>query len=199
MIRGRYVAKLLSLFLNIVAMMLAACSESRSEQSKLSGDSNSSILSDVFAEVLSVQPNVPGAGLTGDFDGDGAADTLWMVTQSKSVLPAGVTLMEPWPHYEDTPPSKDLTKGSKVRLAIIHGRNNRAFLIRDTNSISPLDTPAAQEINILAKNSIADLEESELTKVAKGDIIVVPTEAGIDNYLYWDGSQYLLYEVFDLP
>lgn len=64
------------------------------------------------------------------------------------------------------------------------------------NDISILDTEAATEIYIA---SLAELELPELSPRATGDIIVVPTESGMDVYLYWDGLTFQSYEFLDSP
>jgi len=43
------------------------------------------------------------------------------------------------------------------------------------------------------------IEEAGLSSKAKGDIILIPAEAGIDSFIYWDGLTYQLYEVIDIP
>jgi hypothetical protein len=52
---------------------------------------------------------------------------------------------------------------------------------------------------VIKKDKIKFIEEGELSSKAKGDIILIPTEAGIDSFIYWDGLTYQLYEVIDIP
>lgn len=136
-----------------------------------------------------------------DIDGDGKADSAEWATISKNAqsLPQGITLASPW----------ELNDGSGVKSHPLHGgsQNNvlvtlgnaKQFLIHDVNDVSLLDTDAAQEISILLKPSLVELELPELSEQTKGDVIVIPTEAGIDTYLFWNGSTFQAYEPMELP
>jgi hypothetical protein len=72
-------------------------------------------------------------------------------------------------------------------------------LIHDKNDISVLDASAMLQSKVIKKDKIKFIEEAELISKAKGDIILIPTEAGIDSFIYWDGLTYQLYEVIDIP
>lgn len=144
-------------------------------------------------------PNI----LHGDFDGDGAPDLLAVVTVRGMAgdLPAGVHLVLPWPPNAEVVPSDNLAQGSRVGLLVIPAAGNatEAYLLHDANPISILDTEAALELSVVPHSELSALEEPELENRARGDVIVVPTEAGIDTYLYWDGSTYRSFEPAEEP
>lgn len=141
----------------------------------------------------------------GDFNGDGVTDLLALVTPRANAgdLPAAVQLVRPWPLNAGVTPSDDLTRGARIGLAVVHGATDgapeAAFLLHDLNPISILDTDAARELFVVAHKQLDGLEEPKLAASAHGDVIVVPTEAGIDTYIYWTGSTYRLFESADLP
>ena len=146
------------------------------------------------------------APLTADLNGDNTPDQLFMVSinpsikNSKSVtLPDNVNFVQPWPAYSETDKNNGIVDGSSKGLAIIHGRSKSAYLIFDKNPISLLDTEAAKEVFIHPKSKVVELEDEALTSTARGDIVVIPTEAGIDSYLIWNGTTYQNYEAFDIP
>ncbi len=61
-------------------------------------------------------------------------------------------------------------------------------IIYDDETPSILDTSAIDKITTVPR-SIISKEVSDL-KAAKGDVIIIPTESGIDSYLYWNGNRY---------
>ncbi len=135
-----------------------------------------------------------------DIDGDGKPDIVERVTISKKAQPPSfISLITPWIQYdEETKISNSLDGGSHNNLLVTFG-NSKQVLIHDVNDVSVLDTDAAQEISIASKLSLVELELPELNKLTKGDVIVIPTEAGIDTYLYWNGSTFLSYEPAEIP
>lgn len=103
-------------------------------------------------------------------------------------LPSTITLITPWAlNGETTEKSYQLENGSHNNVLVTFG-NSKQFLIRDVNAVSILDTEAAKEMSVTRYSELEALDVPELSVQAKGDVIVVPTEAGIDTYLYWDGS-----------
>ena len=136
-----------------------------------------------------------------DIDGDGKSDVVELVNISNKiqVLPPAITLITPWALTDGTADkSPQLKNGSHNNVLISFG-NSKQFLIHDVNAVSLLDTDAAQEINITPNSELEGLELPELSAQAKGDVIVVPTEAGIDTYLYWNGVTFQSYEPSELP
>jgi hypothetical protein len=134
--------------------------------------------------------------LRADFNGDQIEDQLLVVTANRKVtdLPANVRVVRPWPLNEGESQGDNLAHGASVNLAIIHGpltdAQPRIFVLHNDNTVSLLDAPAGQTLTTVKLNDVAKLEEPELAAVAKGDLLTVPTEAGIDTYIYWDGVTY---------
>lgn len=194
----------LSSVITFVSLLsLVACSDIGNETTKVtqpvSKNAKASSLNDYFGNTVIAVPDLSPDKHSGDFNGDGINDLLWMVNQASSDVLPNITMQEPWPHYEKEPVATDFAKGSKIRLAIAHGNDQGTFLLRDTNSVSTLDTQAAKGMFVLSKDKVAELEQEKLALDARGDVIVIPTEAGIDSCIYWDGSKYKLYEAVDLP
>ena len=136
-----------------------------------------------------------------DIDGDGQADSAEWVTISKNTqsLPSSTTLVSPWSLDDEAETaSNPLQGGSHQKLLVTLG-NAKQFLIHDVNEVSLLDTDAAKETSLASKSSLVELELPELSEQTKGDVFVIPTEAGIDTYLYWDGSTFQTYEPMELP
>lgn len=136
-----------------------------------------------------------------DINGDAQPDTVNVVTISKSMtnLPSSVTLITPWESNEnEVKKPHSLAEGSLNNVFVTFD-SSKQFLVHDVNDISLLDTEAASEISVASKSSLAELELSELSERAKGDVIVIPTEAGIDIYLYWNGSTFQTYEPIESP
>ena len=134
-----------------------------------------------------------------DFNGDGLADTIYYTDVINDISGlSSVVLFQPW-LITDTQ-----EQGAKTAIVIIHGSSSLVegsvpVVIHDKNDISVLDTLAMLQSEVIEKEMIAQLQEPELSARAKGDIILIPTEAGIDSFIYWDGSSYQLYEVIDIP
>jgi len=140
-----------------------------------------------------------------DFNGDGVEDSIYYTDVVGDISDlSSVSLFQPWLKMDDQ------KQGAKTAIVIIHGSSLLAdgslavvgplpAVIHDKNDISVLDTAAMLQSEVIKKDLIAQLEEPELSARAKGDVILIPTEAGIDSFIYWDGSSYQLYEVIDMP
>jgi hypothetical protein len=142
--------------------------------------------------------------LRGDFNGDGVEDHL-LVVKSASMpkqAPQQVKVVRPWP-LEQGETAGDLAHGASVNFVIIHGKDtapaSRVVVLHDDNSVSLLDAPGAAELQVVKRAKLTELEEPALAQAAKGDVLSVPTPAGIDTYIYWDGSTYKLFAPVEAP
>jgi len=136
-----------------------------------------------------------------DIDGDGKSDVVELVNIAKQIqiLPSAITLITPWALTDETAEkSSQLKNGSHNNVLVSFG-NSKQFLIHDVNAVSLLDTDVAQEINVTRHTELKGLDLPELSAQAKGDVIVVPSEAGIDAYLYWNGVTFQTYGPSELP
>lgn len=177
--------------------LAAVPSEAAAPPQAAADTSIAALLSRTFGGGVLLHDAAP-AVLRGDLNGDGAEDLVAVVVHGAGRLAGGVTRVHPWPSDEGA--TDDLAAGSRARVAVIHGGSaRRAFLIHDPNPVSILDAGAAKEISILPRARLAAEGGDELAEAARGDVVVVPTEAGIDTYLYWDGSTYQAYEPMEMP
>jgi hypothetical protein len=136
-----------------------------------------------------------------DFDGDGIADNVIVsgLKGSTAELSKTVTLVRPWIFDKQNVNATDLAAGSKNNFYIVLSKTKIAYVVSDANPISILDTEAAQGLFAAKKNSLTEMGLSELNGKAKGDLLGIPTEAGIDTYLYWNGNTFISFEPLEVP
>lgn len=139
----------------------------------------------------------------GDFDADGAQDHV-MLVKTSSLSPselANSNVNVAWPYYgEGEPPAPP--DGGPVTLLITNAYKTdkkARFLIVDPNPISILATEASTEMFVATRNGSNETVWAEVGDAVAGDVLVIPTEAGIDSYLYWDGEKYTSLEVLEIP
>jgi hypothetical protein len=137
--------------------------------------------------------------LVGDFNGDGRPDLVALVRwgRDKGSLPPGVRLLDPW-----KPAVGDGEGGSRLALAVIHGSESgwegpapaASFLLTSRPYFStPMWEAAQPRLLSLAKRSARRKGDPIPVRAARGDAVILPTEAGIDIQLYWDGRTYRTY------
>ena len=136
-----------------------------------------------------------------DINGDGKKDLIEnvVIADGTAHIPANITVVSPWPLTSGDKKNPAQIQGGSQNNLLITLSNSKQFLIHDVNDVSLLDTDAAKEIYVESLASLEDLELPELNKQAKGDVIVIPTEAGIDIYLFWNGVEFQVYEPLELP
>jgi hypothetical protein len=140
----------------------------------------------------------------GDLNGDGIEDSLYVVDASafSKDIPAGVNTIYPWKYYGEGSVSESVKLKSKIGFFIQLGsrmQKQANYFIADVNSPSVLDTDAAMELTLNKVSALEPDEAEHLKKYAKGDLIVIPTEAGIDTYLYWTADTFSVYEPLAMP
>ncbi len=186
-------------FLMLLSTFSCSKEQSNVSQSKISTSNpvqNSDHFSP-FSKVLIRHPDFAQISKKVDFDGDGTPDQIIFsrLRDGVKIVAGTFDLIQPWPSFEKT----SATEGSNTAIAIVHGKDQSAYLIRDKNPISILDTQAATESSIILKKELSKSGEPALVKLAAGDVIMIPTEAGIDSYLYWNGKTYVIYESLEMP
>lgn len=130
-----------------------------------------------------------------DFNGDSQADFVYF-TQVKSPtasLPENLTIRS----LSSREHSGDLS-GGKHAIVIAQIHTQQALIFHENQEMNILDSPSWPDVHIVEHAKLSTLDEPELLK-AKGDIIVIPTPAGIDTYLFFDGKDYQHYEPLELP
>jgi len=143
-----------------------------------------------------LKPRAPQAQLSGDFDGDGVADTLHVVqvlprTKQNSIA-NDVTISNPWSQHAPGDAAEPLA------LAIMQGQ--KKFLLHDAEFFaSPIWGQSKLPMEVAKKGSAQFRKFQRQAKGIKHDILVLGTEAGIDIALYWDGKKYVLFWPEETP
>ena len=138
---------------------------------------------------------------TGDFNGDGVEDiVLLFLPKTKPKTSAQIKVSTPWIY-----PVSNTSNIYHQSIAIFHGvrdgnwlsTKSRVFALVDTSGV--LETPSF-ELLVLRKNA-KDYNKhiSMLPENTAYDLIIIPTEAGIDTYIYWDKDNYKLFEPEEIP
>ena len=136
----------------------------------------------------------------GDFNGDGVDDIAVLFTpKSKPKETAQLKVLKLWV-YPNTKPSDNYRKS----LAIFQSTNGKweldkihVYALLDTNGV--LETPSFQLLTTSRKDKNFSEHASMLPIKTKNDLIILPTEAGIDTYIYWDKDTYKLFEPEEMP
>lgn len=128
--------------------------------------------------------------LTGDFDGDGVADRLWVRRQSRAALPA--LAWDPW--------NSRLRRNAGVAFMLVIDRRDACTLIQNRRFFS---TPIWQDSPAPLQVLPHDAPQGESWKTVaprwRGDGILLGSEAGIDILLYWDGRRFRVVHSDDTP
>ncbi|HEY0265899.1 MAG TPA: hypothetical protein VGC16_04050 [Rhizomicrobium sp.] len=142
-------------------------------------------------------PRVQASGtcLSGDFDGDGVADSACLVTllpaSAKNRLAPDVTVID---RLFGTAAMGAQSHGTA--LAILQKGGRQKYLLTG-GSDGYFDTPIwkAQPLPLsVAKPGSRAFRDFQHDKApVKHDILVAGTEAGIDTALYWNGKSYALF------
>ena len=136
----------------------------------------------------------------GDFNGDGVDDIAVLFTpKSKPKETSQLKVLTPW-IYPNTKPSDNYRKS----LAIFQSTKGKwaldkihVYALLDTNGV--LETPSFQLLSTSRKDKNYSEHASMLPIKTKNDLIILPTEAGIDTYIYWDKDTYKLFEPEEMP
>lgn len=136
----------------------------------------------------------------GDFNGDGVKDIVVLFTpKSKPTKSAQLKVLTPWV-YPTTKPTNKYRK-SLVIFQKTNGEwvsdKTQAYVLLDTNGV--LETPSFELLTINKKDKNYASHASMLPIKISNDLIILPTEAGIDTYIYWDKNTYKLFEPEEMP
>ena len=137
---------------------------------------------------------------SGDFNGDMIQDLAVLIhPKIKPKSSAQLQVSMPWVYPG--------VKGGDVyrtSLVIFHGNKqgwfaekSRAFVFLDTSGT--METPSF-ELLVIGKGDQDYKDHSSLLSIStSNDLIIIPTEAGIDTYIYWKKDQYKLFEPEEMP
>ena len=136
----------------------------------------------------------------GDFNGDGLEDIVVLFTpQSKPAETKQLKVLMPWVY-----PTTKKTDKYRQSLVIFQKTNSQwvsnethVYALLDTNGV--LETPSFQLLTTSNKDKDYASHASMLPIKTKNDLIILPTEAGIDTYVYWDKDTYTLFEPEEMP
>ncbi|WP_027328941.1 hypothetical protein [Marinimicrobium agarilyticum] len=148
------------------------------------------------------------ARVAADLNGDGITDQAMLIPYS-AMDEDRIQRYQPvsaWPYYSDDAPPSDPADGGPVVLVIEHGEKGTQqkpedFLLYDPNEVSVLATDAAKILTSTGVNALpkAGATLAELPQPFTGDVLVLPTEAGIDTFVYWTGETYRVFEPLEMP
>jgi len=142
---------------------------------------------------------------TGDFEGDGRQDALYLVTILPGSAGGGiardVTVIDGL--FGEQPLG---TRPEKLALAIVQEGGRRKFLFtgyQGEGVADYFDSPVWQQspvpIQTATRGSKTFEDFQRQDRKIKNDFIVVGTEAGIDTALFWSGSGYVLFQPAEEP
>ncbi len=138
--------------------------------------------------------------MQGDFNGDGINDFAVVFLPVADVIETNRLKVTKLWSYPDSAASEKNHKS----LLIFHGSkggwlsdDDRVFVFLDQSGA--LETPSFELLISRVKDKDYKNNISYLPVVIKSDLIILPTEAGIDTYIYWDKGEYKLYEPEEMP
>ena len=149
-----------------------------------------------FGDRVAAVASQPAPYASADFDGDGVADTVTVVSVAAGkALPADVTVISRlWAS------SWNANQNAGRALAIDLGKQHRKFLIADPDYFdSPMWTEKRLPLSVAKRGSKTFNEFQAQEKRIRNDILVLGTEAGIDTALYWNGKTFALFEPAEEP
>ena len=142
---------------------------------------------------------------TGDFDGDGTPDAVYLVTilgqSADHKLASDVTVISKLFGLAPLGP-----RGESLALAILQDGGKRKFLLTGYQSEgvsgyfeSPIWSGMPVPLAVAKRGSKSFAEFQQQEKKIRHDILVVGTEAGIDTALYWTGKSYAIFRPIEEP
>jgi hypothetical protein len=144
--------------------------------------------------------------LTGDFNGDELTDIL-VVFHPKNIPneTKQIKIFKPWKPYWDDMFLKMQPKPLYTSLVIFNGTPDKNWFSDNTNIFVQLAflgqlEPSAVRLRIMKKGTKAYKDNRyKLPPNATNDIIVIPSDAAIDTYFYWDKTNYKLLVTNEIP
>ena len=141
---------------------------------------------DGFGDRVVPHPALP-EGLQLDFDGDGRADRLDVVRVAAGApLRQEIRVANPWRRTQLP------RRGAPLALAITLSSGSRHLVFDDEFFATPIWQNAPLPLAVALRGSPGSLAFAKLAKGARGDLVRLGTEAGIDIVLYWNGRDFRL-------
>ena len=162
-------------------------------------------VSQLFGSRVEANPRFAQPYATGDLDGDGKPDAVYLVTilpqSADHKLASDVTVLG---KLFGTAPLGP--RGEALALAILQNGGKRKFLLtgyQGDSTTSYFESPIWSETPVplaIAKRGSKSFEQfHRQEKRITHDILVVGTEAGIDTALYWTGQSYAWFQPLEEP
>lgn len=182
-----------SLTLIASLLILINCSEGQAPLADVPLTGQSSSVSFELEKILNNTEESSSLPTKADLNGDGLVDKIFWGRRNSNAPLSGVTPVSLWAKYAE------VTHGSLRAIGVYYGGDLGDFLIYDINDTSVLDADAALSVKIIQHKNVDLIDEAIISERAKGDVIVIPTEAGIDTFIFWNGLVFELYEPLDYP
>ncbi len=138
--------------------------------------------------------------LQGDFNGDGINDFAVVFLPVTGVVETNRLKVTKLWNYPESVANVKLHKS----LIIFHGSKGgwlsdetKVFVFLDQTGV--LEAPSFKLLISRVKDKDYKNNISYLPVVIQSDLIILPSEAGIDTYIYWDKGVYILYEPDEIP
>ena len=194
--------------------ILSACAESQSPaisstKVEIQQDSDQSLTTKHYIKQHLVQ-NWQKNTFANDFNGDGIIDTLYIINTAEMDLKKieNLTIEHLWIYNKEKlkeAKSKGFNVTSSINLLVVWGEQTSpklpvTLLHHYTSKPSRLQhIDELGGVSVVPKSQKQKLDHPEVADLAKGDIIVLPTAAAIDNYVHWNGQAFVEYIPDELP
>jgi len=136
----------------------------------------------------------------GDFNGDGFDDFAAIFLPDSDIKKSNrLKVKELWNYSESATSGK-----AHKSIVIFHGSKSgwlsdstKVFVLLDKSGA--LETPSFELLVSRTGDKEYKDNISYLPVVLKSDLLILPTEASIDTYIYWDKGSYKLFEPDEIP
>lgn len=155
-----------------------------------------------FGKTITIEKKFKRFVFHGDVNGDNKTDYVYVVrTQGKvAQLPNAVEAraLSSFQRLSSTVSLK-MKDPKAVSLAVIlSAKKPRAMLLVDTIKANPFYQAWHDGLHWLPAARAGKIIKGYKLK-AVGDLLIIPTPAGIDTYLYWDGKKFVHYWPEEMP
>lgn len=183
----------------VIALLLSLLASDPVVAGKMKPDD---VIRNFFGKTVHAEKKIKRFVLYGDLDGDKKTDYVYAVRTRGYVrdLRAAVQARDLASYKRLTSSHKLLMKDPlAISLAIIlSSQKPKTILLVDNNSPTIFSQTWHDGLILISGKKAAAVTKEYRLK-ARGSVIVVPTAAGIDTYLYWDGKKFEHYWPEEIP
>jgi hypothetical protein len=144
----------------------------------------------LFGAQIRLAADLPANELRGDFNGDGIEDRAYLVSTSSFPPNLAPDIRVIQPFQKSTTPGIDVKQGSPVSLVMVNGGQyfpSATVVVNDQAVDGRLATAARLGIRLI---EAADVAATPAAQLAKGAAVALPSQAGTQDVLYWDGTSF---------